>query len=290
MYFAFTTLSTVGFGDYHPKSEIERIITTFILLCGVACFSYIMGQFIEILMNFQQVTADNEDSENLSKWLGLLTHFNKNRPLSKEMTKKFEQYFEYYWQHDKNYAIQSDEDKRFMKELPKHIRRDIYKEFLFKDFIYLFRTHFKLIKPDMGGPGGKRVQYTWDDTQYQSFMVKILQKLEPRFYQAKEFILEEREEVNEQIYVTSGAYSIGFQERNQKYFHVKLEKKTIIGGYENLFGYESEFYFKALGFLEGYGLRKSNLKPIMDKFPDFKKQIQTYMVNFYFKIIKEPML
>lgn len=51
VYFAFTTLSTVGFGDYNPKSEIERIVTTFILLVGVACFSYIMGQFIEILMN-----------------------------------------------------------------------------------------------------------------------------------------------------------------------------------------------------------------------------------------------
>jgi hypothetical protein len=52
VYFAFTTLSTVGFGDFNPKSELERIITTFILLIGVACFSYIMGQFIEILMNF----------------------------------------------------------------------------------------------------------------------------------------------------------------------------------------------------------------------------------------------
>ena len=52
VYFAFTTLSTVGFGDYNPKSELERIITTFILLIGVACFSYIMGQFMEILMNF----------------------------------------------------------------------------------------------------------------------------------------------------------------------------------------------------------------------------------------------
>lgn len=90
--------------------------------------------------------------------------------------------------------------------------------------------------------------------------------------------------------MTSGSYSIGFQERNQKYFHVKLEKKTIIGGYENLYGYESEFYFKALNFLEGYGLRKSNMKPIMDKFPDFHRQIQSYMVNFYYKIIREPML
>lgn len=46
VYFMFTTLSTVGFGDYNPKSEIERVIMTFILLIGVACFSWIMGQFI----------------------------------------------------------------------------------------------------------------------------------------------------------------------------------------------------------------------------------------------------
>jgi hypothetical protein len=91
-----------------------------------------------------------------------------------------------------------------MKELPKHIRRDIYKEFLFKDFIYLFRTHFKMIKErekerdaSVASVSSKRMPYTWEDTQYQSFMVKILQKLEPRFYQAKEFILEEGEEVNE---------------------------------------------------------------------------------------------
>ena len=71
---------------------------------------------------------------------------------------------------------------------------------------------------------------------------------------------------------------------------MKLQQKTIIGGYENLFGYEAEFYFKALTFLEGYGLRKSKLKPIMDKFPDFHRQIQSYMVNFYYKIIREPML
>lgn len=43
VYFAFTTLSTVGFGDFNPKHEAERILTTFILLVGVAVFSYIMG-------------------------------------------------------------------------------------------------------------------------------------------------------------------------------------------------------------------------------------------------------
>ena len=49
MYFAFTTLSTVGFGDYAPRSNLERLVFTAVLLGGVAIFSYIMGVFIEIL-------------------------------------------------------------------------------------------------------------------------------------------------------------------------------------------------------------------------------------------------
>jgi len=41
-------------------------------------------------------------------------------------------------------------------------------------------------------------------------MIKILQALEPRFYHAKDFIFEEGEEVNEQIYVMKGQYTVGF--------------------------------------------------------------------------------
>jgi hypothetical protein len=48
-YFAFTTLSTTGFGDFVPKSDGEMILCSFILLSGVAVFSYVMGNFIEIL-------------------------------------------------------------------------------------------------------------------------------------------------------------------------------------------------------------------------------------------------
>ena len=301
VYFTFTTLSTVGFGDYHPKSEIERIVTTVILLVGVACFSYIMGQFIDILMNLQTVTADNEDSENLSKWLGLLAHFNKNSPLPKEMTKRFEKYFEYYWANDKNYAIQSKEDQRFMTELPNHIQTDIHRHFLFADFLYMFRVHFKFQKEEIGsGRPDFDNEYDWQDTQYSQFMINLLQQLEPRFYSAQEYIFEEDDEVNEQIYVISqpslkqkdktGKYCIGFSDQKQRYFHVKLGHKTIIGGYENLFGYKSEFFYKALHHIDAYGLRKDKLKPIMDKYPEFKKQIRAYMVNFYYRIIKRPML
>jgi len=97
VYFAMTTLSTVGFGDYHAITKEEALVISFVLLFGVGVFSFIMGNFIEILMSFKSVTSDNEEAEDLTKWLGLLARFNKGRPLPKELTKKLENYFDYYW-------------------------------------------------------------------------------------------------------------------------------------------------------------------------------------------------
>ena len=45
-YFAFTSLSTVGFGDYHPRGNSERVIGAFFMLFGVAITSFCMESFI----------------------------------------------------------------------------------------------------------------------------------------------------------------------------------------------------------------------------------------------------
>lgn len=118
MYFAFTTLSTVGFGDYAPRSNAERLVFTWVLLGGVAIFSYIMGVFIEILQSFFDLTDDVQDDENLSRWFGLIKRFNYGRPVSQELKIKIEQYFTYRWKNDKNIAISSEADLKIFDELP----------------------------------------------------------------------------------------------------------------------------------------------------------------------------
>jgi hypothetical protein len=75
-YFAFTSLSTVGFGDFHPRSNAERMFCAMILLFGVAIFSYIMGNFIEILSEFKEFHKELDDGDNLSKFFGTLKYFN----------------------------------------------------------------------------------------------------------------------------------------------------------------------------------------------------------------------
>mgnify|MGYP006094231683 CR=1 FL=1 len=72
MYYSFTSLTTVGFGDYNPRSEFERIFCAMILLFGVAVFSYIMGNFKEVLVAFGQLNEDLDDGDMLTKFFGLL--------------------------------------------------------------------------------------------------------------------------------------------------------------------------------------------------------------------------
>lgn len=59
-YFSITTLSTVGYGDLSPQSRHEMIFGIFIMLAGVAFFSYIMGSFIEIISTFNQNLGNEE--------------------------------------------------------------------------------------------------------------------------------------------------------------------------------------------------------------------------------------
>ncbi len=84
IYFSFTSLSTVGFGDYHPISNSERLVTCFLLLFGVAIFSWIMGDFIQILDQFQMINAELDEGDKLSKFLGLMKRFNAGKDLSEK--------------------------------------------------------------------------------------------------------------------------------------------------------------------------------------------------------------
>lgn len=43
LYFAMTSLSTIGFGDMYPVNNLERLLGSFMLLSGVAVFSMVMG-------------------------------------------------------------------------------------------------------------------------------------------------------------------------------------------------------------------------------------------------------
>ena len=140
-YYALTTLSTIGYGDFTPVSVNEKFITSFILLFGVAVFSFIMGQFIEILMNYKSLWQVGHHRD-LSKWIALLSRFNNGNPLKKDLITKIEDFFDYYWENNRLTALSCSSDIRFMDELPYYVQGEIFIDCLFSDFLYKYKSYF----------------------------------------------------------------------------------------------------------------------------------------------------
>ena len=76
-----TSMSTVGFGDYYPVNDFERIFGSLILLSGVTVFSYIMMKLYDMIINFNELNGDSNDEGSIDKFLATIKFFNAGMPL-----------------------------------------------------------------------------------------------------------------------------------------------------------------------------------------------------------------
>lgn len=176
-YYAITTLSTIGFGDFSPKSVQEKLLGAFILMLGVAVFSIIMNNLMDILRDLKSIDQVG-DHKDLSKWIAMLSKFNGGNPLSKEIITNIEDFFDFYWSNNKMIAFQSDIDKRFMHELPDIVTHQIYIDYVYKDFVYMFKNLFKYI--DMDKKSYHIRNSDLDNFNFRRHLVELLKGLEPR--------------------------------------------------------------------------------------------------------------
>lgn len=75
-YFAINTLSTVGYGDFSCANFVEMSIAIPIMLTGVAFFSFIMGNFVDIISNYDKKMGVIDKSVELHEWMQELQRIN----------------------------------------------------------------------------------------------------------------------------------------------------------------------------------------------------------------------
>ena len=76
MYYALTSLSTTGFGDFYPKTNTERLFCSFMLLSGVMMMSYVLSELRFMVTNIDSLNGVIEFNDELECFFLLLTKFN----------------------------------------------------------------------------------------------------------------------------------------------------------------------------------------------------------------------
>ena len=79
MYYALTSLSTIGFGDLYPKTDAERLYVAFMLLFGVAIFSFILGEISYMITSLNTLDQEIGQKEKLESFFLILEKFNYSR-------------------------------------------------------------------------------------------------------------------------------------------------------------------------------------------------------------------
>ncbi|GLO61902.1 hypothetical protein MACH09_24100 [Vibrio sp. MACH09] len=67
LWWAFVTVSTVGYGDYYPVTTVGKVIATVVIICGVGIFGMISGLMTSIITTpaHQHHRPKSEDNHQL---------------------------------------------------------------------------------------------------------------------------------------------------------------------------------------------------------------------------------
>jgi len=169
LYYSFTSLSTIGLGDFNPRSDSERLVCSFLLLFGVAIFSYIIGTLMEIIDTVNSFNKEPGDSEalELNRFISVFENlFNHGREIDETLKNNIRAHFSYRWDNDKNFIIQSSNDKAIFDQLPMEVQTNIYAGFIYYDFLSAFEGTFYIEKPENEYSSKENSFYTWNDSIY----------------------------------------------------------------------------------------------------------------------------
>ena len=89
MYWAITTLSTVGYGDIRAETIMERLISMFWMVFGVLFFSFTISSLANML-----ATMNTKDNALTSKFV-IIDEFCKDARLGKELKNKLKYALKY---------------------------------------------------------------------------------------------------------------------------------------------------------------------------------------------------
>ena len=233
-YFMLTTMATIGYGDFLPKNIYEMAFMSCVMLFGVALFAVIMGNFNSAIAYYTDASASADPSGSLISWLDSIEKTKGKIPI--QLRKRVIEFYDYYFSKDRlkslsknHWDFDSVDDlvsisQEYVNDLSEKNYYDIL-DCLFSDFLYTFQSYLAQEK----------------------FRYEIIPYLQPRKFEADQYILNDPEDFDEVTFVYSGNFTLGFKSDENgysRYFPLLFFEaaRTVIGDFSAVTGQPSKFY------------------------------------------------
>ena len=114
IYWSVTTLTTIGYGDITPVTNLQTVYTMCIMLVGAGAYGYLVANIASILANSDIVRAQFVDK------IQKINTFMKYKKIPYEMQKSILDYYDYIWKNRKGY-----DERQILHELPPSLRMKV---------------------------------------------------------------------------------------------------------------------------------------------------------------------
>ncbi len=114
IYWCITTITTVGYGDISPVTDLQKILTMAAMIVGVGVYGYVIGNVASLISNIDITRA------RYLKQLEDINSFLTYKSVSKRVRQKVNDYYHYIW--DNRIA---QEGYEILRNLPPSIRTEL---------------------------------------------------------------------------------------------------------------------------------------------------------------------
>ena len=242
LYWAFTTMTTVGYGDITAITINEKIYAMFSMIVACGVFAYTVGSIGSL------VSKQNAMENAYREQVVAVNRYMRKKELPYDLQFRVRRYLEYVWENKKRNNL---DEKQILKLLSEPLRDEIYSQ-----------IHGDIIKKCP----------IFSDTVFEMhFLNQVTRALEGETYAPGDTVIEEGEMSTKMYFIQNGKVDI-FHHSTKSTF-----KELKNGDYFGEIAFFSErprcASAKCLDFVDLLSLSRSSMNDILERFPEAKKKV-----------------
>lgn len=239
LYWAVTTMTTVGFGDITPVSPDERVFASWVFLFGAVIYASIFGNVALLIQSFSLSTLRYRER------LLLLQDFFQANSLPASLKQQVFLYMEYMWKLHRGFNVHNA-----VAELPPDLQTEI-----------LMEMHGGLLR---------RVPIFKSCSE--SFLRSIVMKLQPQVSLPGDYIIHEGDFGDEMYFVRNGRVEVC--SKDGKIVYTTLHEGSFLGEMSLLLNDRRTASVRAITHCNLYLLTRTDFEDVLKDYPEYFRSMK----------------